>query len=322
MTMATSSQNPELERERFRVRAIELHRRQLILQNELVSPGISGAERDYIESRVRTLSNEEDAVAQSLAQAEQRLAQSRQIAQEQEQRRPLIRRPSVTALRLQAAVNPAISRAEFQQALRLYRNKRRAREEKFGHLKAKAQKVLLVLSISVILIAILADILSIFDLGWLISGAITGFGLLIARRINRIEGSVQEIRDAQSEALDELRVLRQQLRPHLIENGLMGLFASAETLAIRQQARSYFMRFFRDQAIVQLLELVPIFDLLPGYLGSVVKMLIDQRRAYRKAKEVLVPYRQTLDLLDRLELEAIRAIVQQAGVSREFALAL
>ncbi len=288
--------------QRLRVQAIELKRQKSVLENELRSSGIAPGQRNYLQQRITTLSTEENRLGQQRAQAAR---QQKQIIQ-----RPVVVTPPLFAVQTQ----------RLQQTAHHYRQRQEEREQTYARLKGQAKKTFILIVIFALLIAAVADILSIVDLGWLISWFLPIVCWFMVRRINGINRSVQQIKNAQWAALGDLRLLRQQLRPALVASGQMQLFLTAESLEIRQAARNYVATFIRDEVITQLIELIPGVDILPLYLAEVVKVIIDQRRAYRRAKEVLVPYRKILDLVTQLEqfdlqYQASRQIMPQRAIA-------
>jgi hypothetical protein len=203
-------------------------------------------------------------------------------------------------------------RARLEKAARLYARRQQEREKTYARLKSQARKTFFLVIALALLVAGIADVLSIIDLGWVVSWLIPIISWFIVRRISAINQSVDHIKSAQQDALKELRIMRQRLRPALLASNQYQLFATAETLEIRQAVGSYARTFFRDTIITQLVELIPGIDVLPMYLGQVVKVINDQRKAYHTAQEVLVPYRQTLDLLLQLEHFEVQGVAQPA----------
>lgn len=314
-TLTREQERLALQEQRLRVQAVESRRRQLVLQNELSSPGLAESERDYINQRLAVLSTDEDRVAQELGRTSQRLAElKREI---DDARAVQVQKSFRLVPRSSPGPSPATVIAQannLQRAAATYERRQREREETFTRLQKQIQKAFLLIGISALAIAVIGDVLSLIDAGWIVSWALVALGSFYVRRINRINDSVQLIKTAQGQALQELRSLRQRLRPALVATGQIQLFAAAETLAIRQGARSYMMTFIRDQIISQGLELIPIIDWLPLYLGAVIKLLINQESAYRTARQALVPYRQTLELLGRLERFDLELMAAQLSI--------
>lgn len=299
------------ERERLRVRAVELRRQRMLLENELASPGISPAEGGYLQQRIRTLSTDEDAISQKMAKIDPELAQLQQQFEQQlavEQQRQAF---SVARARRQLA-GPQIQQLEY--ATRNYERVRREREEVYTTLQSQAKKTMLLVAIGALAVAGLADLLSIIDIGWVISWTIPMVTWMIVRRVGTIDRSVQAIAIAQQQALTQLRLLRQRLRPQLAASGRLHVFIAAESLQITHAARSYVSTFIRDTFLTQITELVPVLNWLPLYVGQVVKLMIDERTSYRRARAILVPYRQTLDLLTQLELFEIETLTDNRVV--------
>ena len=295
------------ERERLRMRAIDLKRQRLVLENELASPGILADQSAFLSQRLQTLSNDEDQLSLKLAQTERQLQEAERSTKELEREQlgaRLERQATLNAQTQQIAGLGVSSPETLKRVQRLtitYGRQSEGREKTYIRLSRQAKKAALLIVVVALIVAGLADILSIIDFGWLVSWSLPILTWFIVRRIRKINHSVDLIKTAQQAALAELRLLRQRLRPALASTGRAQLFVAADSLAIKMATTSYIRTFVRDQIIAQVVELIPVVDILPLYLGSVVKILIDQRKAYRQAKEALGPYRQTLDLLARLE---------------------
>lgn len=297
-----------LERERLRVRAKELQRQRAVLENEILSPGASVAEKEYIQQRIKTLSDDEDAINQKMAKIEPELArlqkefQERLVTQERRKR-------SVTAAQ-QARMQPNPESPRAAALVRQYERAQKDREQQYQALKARARKTMILVAVAALFVAGVADILSLLDFGWVVSWSIPLITWTIVRRIGVMDRSVQAISEAQNTALQKAKVMRQRLRPQLAAQGKLRLFISIESLEAKQVVRSYVSAFIRDTVITQIAELIPVVDWLPLYLGQVVKLMIDERRAYRQTQDALQSYRQALDLLAQLELFEVGALAQ------------
>src|ERR1044071_5540299 len=188
------------QRERLRVQAVELRRRQLVLENELSSTGISEAERDYIQQRTQALSNDEDTVGQelgkvelqlsrlkqNLAEVEQFRSRQQQIQQSQRQSRAALQARGISPQEATLRIN------QLQRAAADYDRRRREREQRYERLKSQAKKTFLLVVIFALWIAAVADILSITDVGWVVSWIIPIVSWFIVRRISAINSSVQQ----------------------------------------------------------------------------------------------------------------------------------
>jgi hypothetical protein len=155
--------------------------------------------------------------------------------------------------------------------------------------------------IGAIIVAAIADILSIFDVGWIISWAIPMICWVMVRRIAHINKGGDAIVEANKKAHRQLTILRQRLRPALLASGGAQFLAASTTSELSWKARSYVSTFIRDTAITQIAELVPFLDWLPFYIGQVVKMIVDQNIAYKKVKKLMPNLEHTLQLIDTLE---------------------
>jgi len=321
--MATLRDNQErlgLQRERLRVRAVEVRRREKILENELSSTGISEAERDYLRQRLQTLSNEEDEIGQQEVQVERQIAEVQQtiLAAEQEQIRVEQRRQGVlgTQVRRLSIVPQAGDRARLDRARQLFQQRQLERNQASARLVGQTKKAFILITVAALSIAALADILSIIDAGWVISWSLPLVTWFIVRRINAMNRSVQNIATAQEPLLREIALIRQRSGSALVGRGRNDLL-TLNPPVITPSLGSYALTFMRDQVISQALECIPIIDWLPMYLGEVVKIIFDQRRAYRRAQAALIPYRQTLELLDRLERFELDEAASEIGISRD-----
>lgn len=171
----------------------------------------------------------------------------------------------------------------------------RDRQKQLAELRRGIKKTMFIIALSALLIATLADILSIFDIGWVVSWAIPPICWVIVRRITQINKNGDAIVKAHTSAQRQLVVLCQRLH-----------VAPSAVNVVSWKAKSYVGTFVRDTAITQLFELIPILDWLPTYIGQVVKVIIDQNRAYKQAN-ILIPALerifQTIEKLEQLELQ-------------------
>ncbi len=300
------------ERERLRLRAVELSRQRLILENELASPGLSAEQAVFLRQRLDSLSTDEDRISAQLAQLERRLADIKKRREEE----TALRRTSA-ARRQTQVYRPASAPSAAGQLSVIYGRRQADRETRYAALGAQAKQAAMAVVITALIIAGLADILSLIDLGWLISWALPLVTWVIVRRIRAMDNSLDAVKSAHQDVITELRILRQRIGPSLSVSQSQAVMA-ATSFTVGNAAGSYVRTFVRDQIIAQLVELIPVIDILPLYLGSVVKTLIDQRTAYRRVQEAMIPYRAALDLLDRLEaLDVEIKIVGAASVNPE-----
>lgn len=189
---------------------------------------------------------------------------------------------------------------QFLRAKTAYVRSSRARTEQYGRFRKGIRKAGFLIVFGILLIAAIADLLSIFDVGWILAWSIPLIAGFMVKRINRIQETTEHIARANTEISRHVHILQQRLRGSLAASGNAHLaHARSETLARRN--RSYLGVFLRDTVITQLLELIPIVDILPLYLGQVAKMIINQGAAYRQARLSLIVYEQSSQLADHLE---------------------
>jgi hypothetical protein len=177
----------------------------------------------------------------------------------------------------------------------------KARAQEREKLVGNIRKTALVVVIFVLWVAALADLLSFIDFGWLVSWAIPLACALIVRRMNAIGHAAEGLATATAAHQRQEAVLRQRLRPLLAASGNSRMLVAEAVSDISYQFTSYVRAFVRDTIITQLLELIPILDMLPMYLGQVVKVIIDQNIAYQKAMKLVPAYDRAVVMLERLE---------------------
>ncbi len=180
----------------------------------------------------------------------------------------------------------------------------RARQESSATFARRISSASLAIVIAIIAIALIADILSIFDLGWLISWALAICTWYIGRRITVIRQISAELTTASTNAYQQTARLIAQLRPIAITAGRAALVAPPSK-PLLVATRSYLTTYLRDTVVAQLIELIPVIDILPFYLGGAVKILVNQRQAHREAQRALQQYQQLSARLDALELFAL-----------------
>ena len=74
---------------------------------------------------------------------------------------------------------------------------------------------------------------------------------------------------------------------------------------------SHVSTFARDTIITQLVELIPIIDVLPLYISQVVKVFVDQNIAYQKVKKLMPHLQYIHQQIDRLEQFEIQYMARQ-----------
>jgi hypothetical protein len=196
-----------------------------------------------------------------------------------------------------------------------YVRNQRERQQQLTKLRSDIKKTMILVIVGALAVATIADILSIFDVGWVVSWAIPCICAVMVRRVTRINKAGEQLATATAAAQRQLQVLRQRLRPALMATGNVRLAIGGIGGAIAWRARSYVTTFIRDTVITQLIELVPIIDILPVYIGQVVKMIIDQNVAYQKAKKLLPNLERALQQIDQLERFEIEYLARALAVT-------
>ena len=174
------------------------------------------------------------------------------------------------------------------------------RQQEVAQLVGRIKKTFFLIVGVAFFIAIIADLLSLADLGWLVSWLIPCFTFFIVRRTVRINKGAKQIQEAQQRADRELSLLQQRLRPSLVGSGRSDLMQRAVSVAVKL-ASSLYAQFFVETVGVQTLELIPGLDWLPMYFGDVLKVVVDQYLAYRKARQLIPALERTLATIERLE---------------------
>jgi hypothetical protein len=172
-------------------------------------------------------------------------------------------------------------------------------------LKRDIRKTFVLVVVGALLCAALADILSIADAGWVISWSIPLFTGMMLTRMNGIRDAEKRITEARTEARREIVIIQQRLRQLGVRDttgiGKPGPLSSA---------KSYVGTYIRDTVIAQVVEVIPVLGtILPAYLGQVVKMMIDQNGAYRKALlnfRALEAEHRTVQALQRAILQTLQ----------------
>lgn len=173
------------------------------------------------------------------------------------------------------------------------------------------KRTFILVGITALAIALVADILSIWDCGWIVSWLIPCFTFFMARRIKRINHGAQRIGEAQQRADREVVILQQRLQPALSTRQRSDLLQRSAVRQAVSVASSYITRYVVTELGTQGLELIPALDWLPMYLGSVVKVMLDQYNAYQKARKLLPPLQKTLVIIEQLEAFEISYLTQQ-----------
>lgn len=161
-------------------------------------------------------------------------------------------------------------------------------------------------------IAAVADLLSIVDTGWVVSWIIPIISWFMVRRINSIMKSSALIAKATNRISREVVLARQRVMQILppAERGRVAV--SEHVSAVSEQAKNYVRTWIRDTVITQLIELIPLVDMLPLYLGQVVKMIVNQNIEYQKVRKLMPAYERALTRvgeLERMEIEQLERLI-------------
>lgn len=190
-------------------------------------------------------------------------------------------------------------------------NKRKSgeRAKEFAAIQKAIKRSFIGITGLALYIAIVADILSIFDAGWIISWAIPIVLFFVARRIGTINKGAERAQKAYAATVRELQLINQRL------GGIPGQQRRPVLAGLAEQLQGkvgpYMTRFILETAGIQGFELIPILDWLPAYTGGVVKVAIDQYNAYKKAQRMLPPLQTAFARLEQLEAEEVAALETQ-----------
>ena len=189
----------------------------------------------------------------------------------------------------------------FQKAEAAYIRKSSEREQERVKFKNAIKKTAIIIVIFAVAVAAACDLLSLVDLGWIVSWIIPILSWFMVRRITAMMKTSGLITKAIGRLEREETIVRQRLAQILParQRAMLGIRTSVGSLVAG--AQSYVSTWIRDTVITQLLELIPFVDMLPFYLGQVVKMVINQNVEYQKVKKVMDPYERLLKNVDRLE---------------------
>lgn len=175
------------------------------------------------------------------------------------------------------------------------------RSEEHKSIKQSIRKTAWYVIGAMIFVATISDILSFFDVGWVMSWLIPVFSWFMVLKINAILKQSPRILAATQRLAKEEQLIRQRLMMLLppIERAKLGAQTyTGDTIA---GAKSYVTTWIRDSIITQLIELIPIVDILPLYLGQVIKMIINQNIEYQKVQKLIPTYERGLSVVESLE---------------------
>jgi hypothetical protein len=188
----------------------------------------------------------------------------------------------------------------------------KARREEHEAIRRNIKKTGLLVLGCAITIAVAADILSIVAAGWIISWIIPFISWFMVRRINSIMKSSELIAKATNRLNREATIVRQRVLQVLPAEERARLALSEHVGAVSERAKTYVRTWIRDTIIAQLIELIPVVDILPLYLGQVIKMVINQNIEYQKVKKLMPAYERALaqvEGFERMEVEQLNRML-------------
>lgn len=192
-------------------------------------------------------------------------------------------------------------------------------EEEQKRFRRQTRRTNILIVLGALIIAAIADLLSIVDAGWLISWSIPLICFFVARRIDGINRAVASIHLASNRYDAESQALQERLGPALREPGAPSIPETPRLAPYRY--RPYLRMFVVESVLVQGIELIPVIDVLPLYLGQVVRVVIKQYASNRSARMALRGYAQSVRALDRLrrfEVEYLLRKVEQQYQAAEY----
>ena len=179
------------------------------------------------------------------------------------------------------------------------------RQHEIQRIRSQIKKTMLLVFAVAFLVAGIADLLSIADLGWLADIVILPVTYVIAKRTTRINKGGDMAIAAQAVANKSITTLQQRLSSAIVEanrTDLSGALVSQRIANIGVRFSSYMRNFVLVSFGVQGVELIPIIDWLPCYIGQIAKLMFDQYQAYRISAQFIPPLQQAYALLEKLEL--------------------
>ncbi len=183
------------------------------------------------------------------------------------------------------AIVPEEARYEMElRDLQAAESRQSGRRERLSKIKKNAQTTALTAIVIIFLVAGVCDLLSIIDLGWVLSWLFSILmWMLIKNRIGLMHKSIEEAEKFSEELSRDLRVLAPQA-------------VLPETTS--KKLSSYTKIFIRDTIITQLIELIPVIDILPFYIGQLVKALVDQKKYRLEAQRAVSHCEEILGILE------------------------
>jgi len=202
---------------------------------------------------------------------------------------------------------------QLRHAQAQYERNSTARTNLEQKLISNIKKTMLVVFIAALCVAAIADILSFFEieLNLLVAWLIPMISWFLVRRVSGINKGGDTIVSAHTAAQRQLTLLQQRLRPAIQASRNTELLVGTKVDALVFAGKSYISTFARDTIITQLVELVPVVNMLPFYIGQVVKMFIDQNLAYQKVRKLMPQLHYAHQQIDRLEQFEIQFMARQ-----------
>jgi hypothetical protein len=197
-----------------------------------------------------------------------------------------------------------MAESSFQNLQRMqarYVRNQRERQGQLSSIRHDIKKTAIIILVAAIAVATLADILSVFDVELLVCWAIPMICWFMVRRVVRINKTGERIVATTTVAQRQLQLTRQRLRTALQTTGNAQLLTGSRLENIAWKAGSYVKTFIRDTVITQLVELIPFLNMLPFYIGQVVKVAVDQNIEYQKVRKLLPQLERVFAQLERLE---------------------
>lgn len=206
------------------------------------------------------------------------------------------------------------------------------RQQQLATFKRRARHTAYVLLGLLLLAAGLADLSSVIKdaveaipvIGWIIGVAASFFTAVCVglptyfarRRIQKMNAETKNIARANDSLEKTLERELARLRPALQTTGQISTLRSLE---LRQGPKfdAFKARMFLNIAIVQLLEAIPIVDLLPMQMAEVFYVIVQQQREFRQARNHILWYQQIdaqLRLLETFEREYLEAQLSAAVI--------
>lgn len=202
-------------------------------------------------------------------------------------------------------------RRRLEAARRTHVTNELRRTKRMAELRGNIKRTSLLIIVAALCTAALADLLSIADLGWIVSWAIPVFTGIMAKRIISIKSGAKKLAAAGADASRAYAMTRKKVGPLLLAAG-QRRSSSPPMRQAASRALGYWWAFARDTIIIQILELIPGISILPMYVGQVVKEMRDEKKEYRAAQPEFALLeqkdRETADL-EKFEIRFLSALI-------------